>query len=730
MKRPLRLRYTIKAFIIFALSIINFTQLNAQDTILIDSTITIDRGPWYDTHSIKIIAPAPWLYNRILYCHEIQQFELDENLDTIWNEDVIITNQLNDSIKESTDAFNNSGIITINKKLIGNILSGPFSINYSVKYNNGVGDDSIYRYSLSGTYKDGVPDGNWRIVISTESANNITEKNNEEYQQVSFENGRPIQISNSNYRLNLVGSNISTGTINIDSSTKYVIRNNIVTNYYYRRDDELIRIDDWETKNIIDTIAKNGFPQYSELVDNGYTSEYLDIWPLDRFYELLGENYANLSHFDQKDLDADNVIRYYILKRINIFGSHSEAEEYYMAHQSEYERIKECRCFGDSDNILYLNSNDYEFWLEFSKKHPYEPLNKEKWLSNEVSMVDSLLSQLVLLTSNKKVGKVSFKRKDEKLLSYINGEFQKSGDIKIINQRLAPYCPMVGYSILQIDQIGETDSAEIAYTFNVSCGKDQGYETYRSALIIHGGKVNITSFDFSKAQRIRNDWDSIKVLRSIIVNNTHNIDSLSRKSFSDVNKVYQKQLSNTNLEISNNLKESISRLNNFISIQKKYLTILSYRYRIHKQNTEIKNNTQKDIKDVKKEYSNYFKNCDLTVHDDIESSMKRLLFQIQIQDTCIAFINLRQTIYKNHLSILHSGKKYKRILKIYKRYYKASNRNWQPSIDVTNQLYTILNKQHQLLIAIQNIQLIDIDKQVRKNKNGNIDLILDLISQN
>lgn len=695
-----------------------------QDTVIVDSVEIVDEGPWFDTVARMMPIPFSSDENDLLQCYEVKQRILNDKGDTVLNGETVIANNLQRDVSDNSQGHHYRLAITYKE----NVLNGPLTLMYEFVYIDDTGTVVKDLFSLYGVYTDGIPNGKWRVVMS-EEVNGVS-SGEDRFVQVHFDGGTPKTINSPLGRIIIDSNNKIAGIIDVGSN-KYKINNNYVTNYYYRRANELIMIDDWAVKAQIDTLMKQGLPDYNSLIDEGYILLADTIKPLDLFYRYLGQGYARFNHIDPNFPIVNDSYVYYTLQRINIYGGIDEAKSFYDAYPEKFEEVKANHYYVIGDNAIFLNSKVYQQLLEYARLHPYEPLQEdqfsyERWERQQYAIASRTLLNIVAVSKSKHVGSISFSRKDMDYMSTFDYQAVNTKNYKPYDQHLASFCPMLRFTIDSVIAGSNYESAVVVFSFDVDMGEGNGFGTYQTTMRLVGDKAVLSSFNFKDSKRIRNDWDQIKELQKVIADNHQRINTNAVKQYSDIGKVYDDQFESTELEINPDLKGSISRLEDFVEVQNDYMIILNQRKEIYKQETMIYNKLEREQKDVKKAFKKYFKKSNLTISG--LRIIERLHYQTRIQDSLLTFINLRQQIDKNNNEILELSKKYKAIKKVYKNYYKMTERSWIPSVNASRNLYIIIDKQKQLIDALKSKDLSSVNSSVKNDKSISFNSLLYLIN--
>ena len=288
-----------------------------------------------------------------------------------------------------------------------------------------------------------------------------------------------------------------------------------------------------------------------------------------------------------------------------------------------------------------------------------------------------------------------------------------------LGKQLKDFCPVASYTIDSMDVANRT-----VYCTLEKYNKKDGSQYWQTQIVLNSEKIDLDkSFIFSKAVRVRGDWDEIRDLQQLIENNKNKINEQAGKDYSDVAKSYNAKHKDYNLKVSDNLKETISRLNDFTKIQQGYMKFIDLRGDVAKKQSQIVEKCGKEYADVIKSYSSFMKEYDVAISSDITESYKRLNDLMIVQDTCLSFIDLRKDITENDNKLLNN-KTAKNIVKVYSTYMKSADLAWTSNSNSCDKLRNVIDIQKQFLTAITAYNAADLDRKIKKLKDKSVENVL------
>lgn len=196
----------------------------------------------------------------------------------------------------------------------------------------------------------------------------------------------------------------------------------------------------------------------------------------------------------------------------------------------------------------------------------------------------------------------------------------------------------------------------------------------------------------------------------------------------DVYTSYQDFCKNWNLNLPNDMekvstREAIRVLSNkntdlikIVAVQKHCITFAEKRKTITYKIGEINTNSGKDYSDILKSFANFQKTYSFILSADTNDNNTRLNNFLDIQDSCLMFIDLRKTITQNNAKFAEYSKTAPTIVKAYNSFMKGVDLSWNTEPSRNNTLREIINTQNDLLKALSQPNIGEVDKSVKKSK--------------
>ena len=210
-----------------------------------------------------------------------------------------------------------------------------------------------------------------------------------------------------------------------------------------------------------------------------------------------------------------------------------------------------------------------------------------------------------------------------------------------LGSQFKEFCPVVGYRIDSVD----SEYGKVFCTLE-KYNKKNGSEYWQTQVYFNSSGIDLDrSFVFSKAVRVRGEWDEIRDLQDTIEKQKNLIKEKSGKVCGDVASSYSKSHKNFDLKVSKNLKVTIGQLTRVVNIQRSCLSFIDDRIAIAEIDAKISN--YKSAKNILKVYSNYMKSADLSWTPDLNCSDK-LRKVIDIQKQILAVVNAPNATELDH----------------------------------------------------------------------------------
>lgn len=649
-------------------------------------------------------------------------------------------------------------------------LDGLLKITYAATSKSSSANNTTTT-TLTLNFKNGMPHGNWKRVSYDNGKSNV-----EQYFSVNFTNG--ILTGSFVFGSDIKGQFNQNGEFDgkwIDHNAERNFINGIFISEIIRKDGEVVErtpIDETE----IATDYANKLIDSVELYEMGYkmdTYEYKTTrtyWSIERWMKLilyegvwdlyriggdktLEKDYPNkvygkdiykltkdrdVARLNDKDFEQYISLVDSILN--NVFFENNPNKDITSANQlwisiyptaTQKERLTNLY----NDYVNKLRPVKIEKIKEEERLEEERRIAEEKRLAEEkrkaikesyCTLITTALDKLVDL-SNDRAGMKLFG--PEIVISadcnnnykFWKKIFSSSHDLSDkLGTQLKDFFPIKNYTIDTVDI-----EQRVAYCTLEKYDKKEGSQYWQTPIYFTSSNIDLDrSFVFSKAIRIRGDWDVIRDLQKTIEEQKNLIEENSEKVFADISSSYNSRHKKFELKVvEDDLKATIAYLTEIVNIQKSYLTFIKLREQVSSKQNQILESCGKDFADVSKLFSAYIKKYDLTISADTTESYNRLQKLITIQDSCISFIKLRKTILDNDTKIT-SLKSAKNILKVYTTYMKSADKMWVAELNCCEKLLKTIDIQQQFLKVLESPNAKELDLKVKKLKDKSLDNVL------
>lgn len=601
--------------------------------------------------------------------------------------------------------------ITANAKYIDGKLDGPLTklINFSGGYKTG-------SLNLKANYKNGLPDGIWTC------SDNLDRDDNEQI-TLTWKEGKVIAYKCSNGSITINNDTLISGTIK-----GYSYKNNICVNKFLRKNNEVSEIEP-DAKALVEAYIEGKISKDS-LLNNGYVLRELRLgWGEEIYSSIFCLKRAWIEYFDKnfKYPQEPNIM---ILAKATII-SFEDLVNYFENNKklnTPYEWYIKNMEYG---NCRVSNSAKIKF-IEYYNKREVE-LHKE---ANE-NIAQSVTSTLTKVLNEVITWPTKNERELEKYYSYSGkGDRNKlfNNDITCTYNVLKDWLPLYSYKIDSVYADCNVDTCMAVCTINVKGNETNSYKTYRTNVCFI--RYNSHDYLFNKdksfklKEKIYNDWDSIIALKDNIRNNKTNINKCEN-TYKDVWEEY-----NTHKTINSavwatikeeEVKQYLALYNSIIDTQMNYILFISSRKAIDSISPKILSSAT-DYKDIQKAYSSYYKACDFKI-SDIKKDCQRMKQILDIQDSCLSFIELRKNIDSNNQKLATFSKTAKNIYGVYSSYFKGVDLTWTADNTCTTKLRNVIDVQNQFLKVMTSPNISELDAQVKKMKDKNWEVVLKQINK-
>lgn len=177
------------------------------------------------------------------------------------------------------------------------------------------------------------------------------------------------------------------------------------------------------------------------------------------------------------------------------------------------------------------------------------------------------------------------------------------------------------------------------------------------------------------------------------------------------------------------LEEDINVWNDYfrklIPIQKDYIAFIKLSQEIRLQSAKIDSLRKSEVADVVKSYDGVSPTWSLEVSEKgkIKDEIKRLEGYTTIQDSCLAFIELRKSISQNNAEISQNAKTAKTIVGAFDKYIKGTDLSWSQDKSRNKALREILETQTKLISVLKKDNIAEIENGLKKQKDKSWDAV-------
>ena len=614
--------------------------------------------------------------------------------------------------------------------------------------------------SLTANFKDGMPHGAWKMTRTTDGKKTYSISAN-------FSNGVLVGsfVLNDYLKGQFDDDGFYTGKWigkNGRSENEYNFTNGVYVALYERKDGKVIwsSPENDDEKELYKKFAERQMTR-EELEESGYSVEITSA----NLLGTEGPEFMNTILYEGNDCFGLSAIggnktldrkrserlvmgKYFRITKerdVKVFKT-GEFERYARRIENrlknelfeEKEQISSAKVLWEGYRVNQeqkdLLTNLYNQYIQEWRPAKLQRIEEEKRLAEEARQkeIEKAFTDFTSIALDKIVS-VSSKRADMKIfgpdvvvaVDYDNDRIwdelfsSKSPLRDKLGKQLKDFCPAASYKIDSVDVANRT-----VYCTVERYNKKEGSQYWQTQIVFDSKTIDLDkSFIFNKAVRVRGDWDEIRDLQQMIENNKNKIIEQAGKDYSDVAKSYNSQHKDYNLKVSDDLKETISRLNNFTKIQHGYMKFIDLRGLVANKHKQIMDKCGKDYADVAKAFSSYLNGYNVAISSDTNESFKRLNDLMNIQDNCANFIDLRKVITENNDKLLNN-KSTKNIVKVYSTYMKSADLAWTSGSNSCDKLQKVIDIQKQFLTATTSSNAAELDQKVKKLKDKSVDNVL------
>ena len=266
--------------------------------------------------------------------------------------------------------------------------------------------------------------------------------------------------------------------------------------------------------------------------------------------------------------------------------------------------------------------------------------------------------------------------------------------------RYEQYTPIVGFEGGELTAADDSTSTH-KYTsiIKVENTDSVGYKTYEWTILVKNtdpmyicDDLN-NSFTPSNFRRIRNDYDTINELLTVINENSKSFETLAKNTINNPFANYSEHIKKATEIDHSDLTGSIEQLNFVIKFQQEFKEWLAKSAEIKEADSKIKEAKNKFVK-IKDSYEDYLKGADLTWTPN--NNFEELIKLDDVQEDVMFFIEGSYRLAENHKEIRKKGEQYKELMNEYKKFIRHTDLDWSIGTDV-KQLDSILHIQDKTL---------------------------------
>lgn len=623
-------------------------------------------------------------------------------------------------------------------------INGPFNLFFDVSRNVS-GKKINTKWSVLGTYKNNVGDGEWKVILSgtangqTYSEEHFTKFCDGELVKYEFSeiaNNKKITHLNFKIEEGYLSGIVTLYTYGDQSIGKYDIKTNIICNEFIRLTGHTSETDVTERTiiaSLSDSILKGTYPK-DWLLQQGYVLKEKDYaYPLcDKLYKLLYyTDNINLSYFDNNALQLSYKPALFQLKKVRLATYEqlvSWAENYEDSYDAYYNH-------NQYKNKEELSSKKYIFIEDALQKTDHvkiEPKNtddasREYYITSTIKnqfleyihpLVESQREALIALEKAKKEAALMEKKMsiNKEVIAEMGTkpiEFAKAGDCLAVR--------ITDYSIKE-----ETYVSEITGEYDIMNKIPWGYYTYK--FTIPTNSISRSAIN-AKSTKIQNTWDTI--IKEAI--NIQKLDTLIRqdlanKIFAEEKQAYENFIGSVSFSkiIDNkDTQGSLTRIKRAHNEQQKYKEYLDNRNLFQSNDAALLANEDKSVKDIINSYKQFNTDNPVTMeYPEIDNSINKIKYKLAIQENIKTYISQRRTILSNHAQII-GNKNGKNVISIYNSYYKTIDTEWD-GISAVDRAESFIEIQNKILEILKMPTINEFDLKVKQQKCKDIQSLLQM----
>ncbi|MBR5563152.1 MAG: hypothetical protein IKW11_02865 [Bacteroidales bacterium] len=399
----------------------------------------------------------------------------------------------------------------------------------------------------------------------------------------------------------------------------------------------------------------------------------------------------------------------YTLPKFATFGiiTNEEGEADHKFYNKEFEKYILNSMWNEDDKCEVLFTDDQA--NELGKRLE---ATQEKWKKGAIAICRSnyeiLIGQQLLGKSSAEISTL--------MKNAIKRGYKVEADYSA--KRYESYSPIVGFESGVLTPSNDSTALhKFTGIVNIEHKDSIGYKTYEWTIFVTNTDPTYICDDLNNSftpqnfRRVRNDYDTINELISVIKKNNTDFETISKNALDNPFANYSEHIHKITEIDHSDLTGTIEQLTLVIQFQQEFKEWLVKSAEIKNADSQIKD-TKNKFGQIKDSYEEYLKGTNLTWSPD--NNLEELIKLEDVQKDILFFIEGSSRLAENHKKIRTNGSKYKEMLNEYKKFIKHTDLNWSIGTDL-KQLDSILNIQNKTLefigkrdqIALNHTSIID-----------------------
>jgi len=293
-----------------------------------------------------------------------------------------------------------------------------------------------------------------------------------------------------------------------------------------------------------------------------------------------------------------------------------------------------------------------------------------------------------------------------------------------VKESLMPICPLLSFYIDTVFKTKEPNEYRAVFLVNKKISDETNEcRSFSFVVDMNNTRLVLKSVDMDKARVIYNIWDRIHGLQDSITTLKQTIIGEYGNVFSDICKSYSKYEKQANMTISNNPQETVQRLLDVIKNQNDYIRFAQLRSIASEKKNRILMLSLEDYNDVGKDYNTYLKEYNVVMSLNTNESIQRIVNLINVSDSCLKYLDFRKEISDNSKIIIQKAQTSKKLVGEYVKYMKTIDLSWSPS-KTSGYLQQIVWIQNKVLDLLNNSNINVINQKLKKIKTNSFPSLL------